>query len=373
MTLRLNGSTSGYTEIDAPAVAGNNTIQLPSSNPTVNGSLVACNTSGAMSFTSDPSITSLNGGALAGTRNRIINGDMRIAQRGTSFASTGFSGIFTLDRWRTGGGGSTAVATISQSTDTPNNTFLNSLRVQVTTADTSVGSTDLALLVQSIEGHNVRDLIGNTFTLSFWVKSPKTGTHCACIRNDGQDRSYVLEYTVSVANTWEYKTLTIIGGLITAGTWNWTNGEGISIGFTLMCGSTYQTTANAWQTGSFSGTANQVNIVDNTANNFYITGVQLEAGSVATPFERRSYGQELALCQRYYQTVRLGSYNNNASSITIGGSITFPVKPRATPTMALLSGSALTYQNLSSTGTEYYSIVAAGSWNVGDHYVSAEL
>ncbi len=251
-----------------------------------------------MSFTKIEA-SGLDVGPLSGNRNKIINGDMRIAQRGTSFAA---ANGYTLDRFSWGSAG-TMVCTVTQSTDVPNNTFQNSLKIDVTTADTSIAAGDYAHIVQKIEGYNVRDLIGQTFTLSFWVKSPKTGTHCISFRNSAVDRTYVLEYTVSIANTWEYKTVTVNGGLITAGTWDWTNGTGIILAFILATGSTYQTTAGSWQTGNFLGTSNQVNIMDNTANDFFLTGVQLEIGSVATPFERRPYGTELALCQRYYELI----------------------------------------------------------------------
>jgi hypothetical protein len=243
-------------------------------------------------------VANLNGGPLAGTRNRIINGNFDIWQRGTSFAAIA-NAAYSLDRWTWGQAGA-MVCTVTQSTDVPNNTFQSSYKVDVTTVDSSIAAGDYAFISQKIEGYNVRDLIGTTFTVSFWVKSPKTGVHCVSFSNSGQNRSYIKEYTIAVVNTWEYKTVTVTGGLITAGTWNWTNGEGLEVGFSLATGSTYQTTSDAWQTGDFLGTANQVNVMDNTANDFFLTGVQLEPGPVATPFERRPIGTELALCQRYY-------------------------------------------------------------------------
>lgn len=230
------------------------------------------------------------------SRNKIINPAMEISQRGTSFSSNGY----TLDRFIQSNLGG-AVSTTTQSTDVPNNTFQNSLKVDITTADTSIASTDYSVIIQIIEGYNVRDLIGQTFTLSFWVKSPKTGIHCVGFRNNTYDRSYVVEYTVSIANTWEFKTVTVVGGLITAGTWNWTNGRGLDVCFTLAVGSAYYTTPNSWQVGNFIATSNQVNCVDSTSNDFFLTGVQLELGQEPTPFERRPYGAELVLCQRYYQ------------------------------------------------------------------------
>jgi hypothetical protein len=211
------------------------------------------------------------------------------------------------------------VCTVSQDSDVPNNTFQNSYKVDVTTIDTSISSTEYAVILQRIEGYNVRDLIGTTFTLSFWVKSPKTGTHCVAFRNDSQDRSFVATYSITTINTWEYKTITVTNGLITAGGWDWTNGTGLEVAFMLASGSTYQTTANSWNTGNFLSTSAQVNVMDNVANDFFLTGVQLEPGTVATPFERRNYGQELELCSRYFQLLTYyGGAYTGANACFIG-------------------------------------------------------
>jgi hypothetical protein len=320
MTLRLNGSTSGYTEIDAPAVAGNNTLVLPANNGTT-GQFLQTNGSGGLGWSD-----------LLETRNRMINGDMRIAQRGTSFVAIA-NGAYSLDRWCWGNNGA-MVCTVSQSTDVPNNTFQSSCKVDVTTADSSIAVGEYVQILQRVEGYNARDLIGTTFTLSFWVKSSKTGVHCVSFRNGGNDRSYIKEYSIAAANTWEYKTLTVTGGLITAGTWNWTNGSGLEVTFTLACGTTLQTTADGWQTGNFLGTSNQVNVMDNTANDFLLTGVQLEPGTVATPFERRPYGAELILCQRYYEVVSYCptgvTYVGNGDT---RGYASFAVTKRVSPTI----------------------------------------
>jgi hypothetical protein len=283
--------------------------------------------------TGDLQGASVNGGALAGMRNRIINGGMDIAQRGTSFAAIAHL-AYSIDRWQWGQAGA-MVCTVSQSTDVPNNTFQSSYKVDVTTVDSSIAAGDFAIVSQYIEGYNARDLIGTTFTLSFWVKSPKTGTHCVAFRNSVNDRAFVKEYTIVAANTWEYKTLTVSGGLITAGTWNWTNGLGLAVVFALACGSTFHTTADAWQTGNFIATANQVNVMDNTANDFFITGVQLEPGAVATPFERRPIGTELSLCQRYYEHVYAVFSNTQ-----IYWPWTYKVTKRALPTFTVFSGAS---------------------------------
>lgn len=270
-------------------------------------------------------VNTLAGTLASNARNKIINGKMEIAQRGTSFAAIG-DGVYSLDRWVYSLAGTTAAATVSQQADAPsNNEFQNSLRYTVTTADTSIAAGDVALLNQKIEGFNARDLIGKAFTLSFWVRSSKTGTHCIALRNSTNDRSYIAEYTVSAANTWEQKAVTVPGGLITAGSWNWSNGIGLQVAWTLAAGTTYQTTAGAWQTGNFLATANQVNCLDSNTNIFAITGVQLGDGSVATPFEHRPIGAELALCQRYFEK----SYLLADAPGTIGGNRSFRASTQA--------------------------------------------
>ena len=259
-------------------------------------------------------------------RNKIINGKMEIAQRGTSFAAVAF-GAYTLDRFAYLGAATSAVVTFSQQSDVPSsNEFQNSLRVAVTTADTSIAAGDVAYVTQPVEGFNARDLIGRTFTLSFWVRSSKTGTHCVSFRNGAPDRTFIAEYTVSAANTWEYKSVTVSGGLITAGTWNWTNGVGLYVGWALAAGTTFQTTAGAWQTGTFLATSNQVNCLDSNTNIFAITGVQLEVGGVATPFEHRPIGAESALCRRY---TRVQAYQVPATTAQNLGTIDM----RAVPTI----------------------------------------
>jgi hypothetical protein len=295
-----------------------------------------------MSFTKIEA-SGLDVGPLSGNRNKIINGDMTISQRGTTFVAPAG---YTLDRFifSTGGPTGGGVATVTQSTDAPNNTFQYSLKVDVTTADTSIAAGDFSVITHRIEGYNVRDLIGQTFTLSFWVKSPKTGVHCVSFRNSIFDRSHVLEYTVSTANTWEYKSVTVTGGLITAGTWDWTNGLGLDVVFTLLSGTTLQTTTGSWQTGNFIGTSNQVNVMDNVTNDFFLTGVQLEIGTVATPFERRPFGTELALCQRYYELISasvstpLGTGVGQCISATTAFFQVGSFVPKRTVPVATLSG-----------------------------------
>lgn len=278
-----------------------------------------------------------NSGYELGMRNRIINGKMEIAQRGTTFAAI-VDNTYCLDRWVLNES-SAAVLTASQQADAPAG-FRNSLRLAVTTADASIAAGDNCSIGQRIEGFNINDLIGRDFTLSFWVRSAKTGTHCVAFRNS-TDRSYIAEYSIAAANTWEFKTITVAGGLITAGTWDFTNGIGLAVRWVLASGSTFQTTANAWQTGSFIATSNQVNCLDTIGNVFAITGVQLEPGAVATPFEHRPYGTELALCQRYFirpvETPFFQFYGATGSNGYV--LYTLSVTMRATPSTVTVSWS----------------------------------
>jgi len=306
---------------------------------------LALNASG----TAVTNVTGLNGGPLSGFRNKIINGDMTIAQRGTSFAAIA-NATYSLDRWIYTKVGS-VVQTVTQSTDVPtfgtSGNFKYSLGIQTTTADVSIAAGDVCAIGQRIEGFNVRDLVGKDITLSFRVKGAKTGTHCVAFRNSGVDKTYVAEYTINSANTWETKSVTITGGLTTDGTWDYTSGVGLNITWALSCGSTFQTTAGSWQTGNFLGTSNQVNETDSVSNNFYITGVQLEIGSVPTEFETRSYSQEFSLCSRYFQWVQCGA------SIYIAGAGSLGLVPLQFPQMRAVptGGSIVTDPNVTQSSS----------------------
>ena len=315
-------------------------------------------------ITSLSAITSINGGQLAGLRNRIINGNMNISQRGTSFPAPETTS-YSLDRWQTTTTG-TGVYTVSQQADVPSsNEFQQSIRITVTTADASIAAGDSYEVKQQIEGYNIRDLIGKPFTLSFWARSSKTGIHCCSFRNKALlvDRSYVSEYVINAANTWEYKSVVVSSGLITAGTWDWTNGSGLQVSFSLAAGSTYKTTTGSWQAGNYLATANQVNCLDTIGNIFAITGVQLEVGPTATTFEQRPYGMELALCQRYY-SAGTGNpvFNGSAATVNISSSVVFQTSMRANPSC---TWAGMTIQFTHAGGMTAYSATGAGSWNAG--------
>ena len=264
--------------------------------------------------------TKLNGTALTDTfstqspvgANLIINGDMRIAQRGTSFAgyTTANSGAVTLDRFKYYSTGAETV-TISRDTDVPSGQgFTTSLKVDVTTADATVGAGDIVRIETPLEGNNVAHLMFGTAnakqaTLSFWVKSPKTGAHYVNFsESSSYARCYPALYTVSVADTWEYKTITLTGDI--TGTWGTGSGVGLTAGFVLMAGSSFLGTADTWQAASVFAASGVVNCMDNTANNFFLTGVKLELGDTATAFVPDDYSTALAKCQRYFQLFGFG-------------------------------------------------------------------
>jgi hypothetical protein len=241
-------------------------------------------------------------------RNKIIGGDFSTNpwQRGTSFPAV--TNAYTADRW---GVSHTSGAVISvnkgASVPSPEQAGIyvsSSISIPVGVADTSIASGEFALLQQKIEGYNISPFgfgkSGTRYvTLSFWHGHVKSGTYYVSFSNSDASRSYVAPYTQSVSDTWEYSSISI--PVDTSGTWDYTNGVGLNIRFVIATGSTYITTANSWQSGNYLAASNQVNGLDSTSNNFRLALVQLESGDVATPFEIRSFQQELQLCQRYYE------------------------------------------------------------------------
>lgn len=271
-----------------------------------------------------------------GFRNRIINGDMRIDQRNAGASITPAQDQFMVDRWKWGQS-QTAKFTAQQSTTAPAG-FNNSLLLTVTSAVT-VGASDYFTVYQPVEGFNVADLGWGTasaqsVTLSFRVRSSLTGTFGGAIRNASGARSYPFSYTISVANTWTDISVVVPGD--TSGTWLTTNGIGLLVNFGLGVGTTLSGTAGAWAGANYLSATGAVSVVGTNGATFYITGVQLEAGSVATPFERRDYGRELIMCQRYYQRTA-GSSVAFAEGFTAGALtasyvyFSFPVVMRSAP------------------------------------------
>jgi hypothetical protein len=239
-------------------------------------------------------------------KNRLINGAMQIDQRNAGASVTGNNGVFGVDRFRAASTQSSKF-TMQQNAGSviPPAGFKNYLGITSSSAY-SVLTGDYFLVGQPIEGFNTADLefgsaSASTVTLSFWVRSSLTGTFGGSINNSAYNRSYPFSYTISVANTWEQKTITIAGD--TTGTWiGATNGVGLYAWFNLGTGSTGSGTAGAWSASALYAPTGAVSVVGTSGATFYITGVQLEKGSTATSFDYRPYGTELSLCQRYFQT-----------------------------------------------------------------------
>ena len=297
-------------------------------------------------------------------KNRIINGAMEIDQRNAGSAAT-VTNDYVLDRFKIFEQTDGAIST-QQVTTVPAG-FKNSMKITVTTADSSLAANQLTSIFQPIEGLNCTDLSwgtsdAKTVTLSFWVRSSLTGTFGGCLVNGAVDRSYVFQYTVNSADTWEQKSITVAGD--TSGTWLTTNGVGVYVLWSLGDGTDYQGTANAWQAGSKRSASGNVNLLGTNGATWYITGVQLEVGSVATEFERRPYGTEFQLCQRYYLYYE-GFVAGTYGGTTAVTSVNFPVEMRAFPTV-----SASNPINISSPGTADYIQSSANATIYGGNRVS---
>jgi hypothetical protein len=329
-------------------------------------------TSGAnklLQLDSSGKLPALDGSQLTGIsanafKNKIIGGDFTTNpwQRGTSFTALA-ADAYSADRWRYSNN-TTVVLNALKTADAPTadqaGVFTqHCLHIDVTTADASIAVGEACLISQRVEGFNAASFgfgqSGTRYvTLSFWHKHTKTGTYCVALRNSAQDRSYVAEYTQDVTDTWEKAVVTF--PVDTSGTWLYDSGLGLQVNFSLAIGWTFQTTANAWQAGNFLATANQVNALDSTANNFKIALVQLEAGSVATPFEHRPYGTELALCQRYYYRINPSGSTRIAvgfcsSTSNLDAISPFPVPMRTAPSALEQTGTAGDYGIVSTPGT----------------------
>ena len=330
-------------------------------------------------------------------RNLIINGDMSIAQRGTSFTCSNSTGSkYTLDRFQyIDVDTPDSVYTITPSTDVPSGQgFAKSLKVDVTTADASLDSSDGTQIQQSIEAQNLQHLkIGTSsaesLTLSFWVKSNKTGTYVVrLLQPDSSSRMVSFAYTISSASTWEKKTISIPAD--TSGNINNDNGSGLNISWWLSAGSSYTSgsLASTWQAYSNGDSAvGQVNLADNTANEWYITGVQLEVGTSASDFEFLPYDVNLQRCQRYFEilSIKQASQENeimnmisfNASQIY--GTYQFRVEKRNDPSLVVDNGTNYFryyrqggFENFSAIGLDNSSLHQASLYGAGLSLTSGE-
>ena len=288
-----------------------------------------------------------------GFRNVLINGDMRVAQRGTSFTfpSGGGTWYYAADRWRTRDFSWSAGTniTISNETTVVPTGFTNAYKWANGATGLTFASNGYQSINHSIEGYNASALYGKTCSLSFWVRSSTAGKYTMWFYNGAATRSLLKTYVINTANTWEYKTITIdMVTAISSGVWEKTTGTGLQVQFTLGTGvdRTGSTNLDSW--GALSSyhyaTSDSVNLATIANSTFYLTGVQLEANYQPTPFEQRPIGVELALCQRYYWR----TINSSAYGLIMGGGVEaptaaavgcgLPVTMRATPSIALGSG-----------------------------------
>ena len=324
----------------------------------------------------------LNVGQL-GSRNMVINGAMVFDQRNNGSSVTGHStDLFGVDRFRAIENHSGAIS-CQRVADAPNG-FEYSNKITTTGTDTSLAATEFTRLITSIEGNNISHLnLGSsnakTCTLSFWIKSSLTGTFCISIFNAAANRSMVKEYTISSANTWEYKTIEVIGD--TTGTWLTNNSAGIYISWSLGTGTTYQTsTLNSYQATFKMASTNQVNLVGTANSTWQITGVQLEVSPTgeATPFEHENYGTTLAKCQRYYYSWVSSGLSDNIyltspyatgtpPNTSISAPYTFPVTMRANPTMTT------TYNVSRFTASVHNAVAQIASSSVNNAYALTEF
>jgi hypothetical protein len=273
---------------------------------------------------------------VTGFKNRIINGAMTIDQRNNGASVTPTDGQYTLDRWVFAVGQTSKLTTQqNQGSVTPPTGFSNYLGITSSSAYTLLAG-DYFTVAQRIEGFNFADMAWGTasaatVTLSFWVRSSLTGTFGGTLNNSVYNRNYPFTYTILLANTWEQKSVTVAGD--TSGTWvGATNGTGLSIQFSLGMGSTYSGTSGAWTSSVVFAPTGATSVVGTNGATWYITGVQLEKGSVATSFDFRDYGRELILCQRYCNIFYGGTYGSfMVNGSTFAFNIPMPVSMRTQP------------------------------------------
>jgi hypothetical protein len=313
----------------------------------------------AISHPTSGSLVTING-TTPSNRNLVINGAMQVAQRGTSFTGLTSGNNYSADRFAFSLT-SSGTATLTQSADAPIS-FKNSFKIEFTAAAASPTEHKIEY---RFEGQDVQQLEWGTanakgITLSFYIKSNKTGNTQFALQNSANDRSYIAPFTIDAANTWERKTIYVPGD--TSGTWLTGNDIGLRIRWGFYEASRQSSTVNAWQSGIYQTRSDSpINFADTIGNTFLLSGVQLEVGSVATPFEHRSYGDELARCQRYYWNAVLGDTESNsaiAQGTNFNGSTSFfnlypPVSMRVAPSL-----------EASNTANYYVAYHNSGSSNV---------
>jgi hypothetical protein len=318
---------------------------------------IALNTDGSATFAQMPVPPS-----PYAMRNKIINGAMEIDQRNGGAAVTPTANAYTVDRFYLFMSQASKL-TGQQNLDgvTPPTGYKNYLGVKIA-ATATVGAADCFGLAQRVEGFNCVDLAygtaqAKTLTLSFWVRSSVTGTFSGAFQNDGLNRSYPFTYAISNANTWEFKTITFVGDV--TGTWLTTNSTGFIVEFSFGAGANFSGTAGAWNGNNNNAATGGTSLMGTLNATWYVTGVQLEVGSVATPFERRLYPQEWAMCQRYYEANNALWSFNGANTVL---SVSFRTTKRAAPTISVAtSGGATVSVSGGYTGTDAFRVSSSGA------------
>jgi hypothetical protein len=365
--LKVSATTSAVNEVTLAnaATGGAPTLTASGDDTNIGFKLVAKGTGEITAKVNGSDV--FNASSNFGFKNRIINGAMVIDQRNAG-ASVSIDGAasYTLDRYlcqdNTDGSFS-----VQQSSTAPTG-FNNSLLITITGTDSSLTTTQFGRIVQRIEGYSIADLgygtaSAQTVTLSFWVRSSVTGTFSGTLLNNASDRIYAFTYTISVANTFEYKTITITGD--TTGTWLTTNGTGIELNLSIGAGPSRTVASGSWGTSLAYAATGQTNLFATASATFYITGVQLEKGSTATSFDYRPYGTELALCQRYCSVLRAPNDNAglctgaNYNGTNFYGYIPYPVTMRTTPSLTV-AGTTSGYQVYFNNGSQNATGVTLG-------------
>jgi len=354
----------------------NTTVIQNASSSTAN---ITLDTAGNVTGGANLVATGMPYGASSFLRNKIINGDMRVSQYNSTNSVTPANAAYVIDRYAVL---ATTASKISfQQVTTPAlASFSNSLLMTSLSAY-SIGASDTFGIWQRVEGYNMSDLAwgtasAKTVTLSFWVYSSVSGTFGGSIMNQGFTRCYPFSYSIASINTWQQISITIAGD--TSGTWLTTNGVGMQVSFSVSTGATFSATAGSWTSGQYySATGATTSWIGTNGATFNITGIQLEQGSVATPFERPLIGKQIADCQRYYcKTFSLGTApGNNVTSTgalkgaSRNGSTTepsanwkFPVSMRTEPTVTLYNTGSGTAGQWSADGTATSSANARSQW-----------
>ena len=374
----MMAATIKVTNVQEASSATTNLALDSSGNVTVGNNLTVTGTS-TVSGSQTVTGTLVMGSSFK--RNRIINGNMLIDQRNAGTIITpSTSGTYSLDRWAVY---MTVASKFSVQQNagsvTPPAGFKNYLGVTSTSAY-SIAAGDAFRVYQIVEGYNAADLSWGsasaaTITMSFWVRSSLTGTFGGALYNNAGNRAYTFSYTINAANIWEYKTITISGD--TTGIWLTSNDVGIVVQFSIGAGSSNQGTPGSWGSTIYLAPTGQQNVTGTNGATWYLTGVQLEVGTKATPYEMQIYSDQLAQCQRYFEILpssSAGIYGTPGSGGGVGyANWQYKVTKRTSPTVTLASSSLITFDYTNEWGCSGYAASGSYPYIRGGTTASAEL